>query len=94
MGSFWKKAWQGSGSGRVSFLGKEISGSVSFEWRSGGYREKNQRRRRGGEREFFRRSTCVLLRASGRGTFIRIQKQNWVEAEEEEDGREEVDSRR
>jgi len=49
---------------------------------------------RGGERESFRRSTCVLLRASGRGTFIKIQKRNWVEAEEEEDGREEVDSRR
>ncbi len=49
---------------------------------------------RGGERESFQRSTCVLLRASGRGTFIKIQKRNWVEAEEEEDGREEVDSRR
>jgi hypothetical protein len=53
MGSFWKKAWQGSGSGRVSFLGRKISGLVSLEWRSGGYREKNQRRRRGEEREFF-----------------------------------------
>ncbi len=47
-----------------------------------------------GEKESFWRSTFVLLRASGRGTFIRIQKWNWVEAEEEEDGREEVDSRR
>jgi hypothetical protein len=48
----------------------------------------------GGERESFWRSTCVLLGASGMGTFIKIQKRNWVEAEEEENGREEVDSRR
>jgi len=83
MGSFWKKAWQGSGSGGVSFFGfrqRDLGGSISLEWRSGGYRKTNQRRRRGGERESFRRSTCVLLRASGRGTFIRIQKWNEVEA--------------
>jgi hypothetical protein len=63
MGSFWKKAWQGSGSGRVSFffvLGKEISGSVSLEWRSGGYRETNQsRKQRWGERIFSEVYMCV-----------------------------------
>jgi hypothetical protein len=48
----------------------------------------------GGKRESFWRSTCVLFGTLGRGTFIRIQKRKWVEAEEEEDGREEVDSRR
>ncbi len=31
------------------FRQRDLDGSVSFEWRSGGYRETNQRRRRGGE---------------------------------------------
>jgi len=47
-------------------LGKETLGSVSLEWRSGGDRKTNQRENRGGKRESFRRSTCVLLRVSGR----------------------------
>jgi hypothetical protein len=31
------------------FRQRDLGGSVSLEWRSGGYRETNERRRRGGE---------------------------------------------
>jgi len=53
MGSFWKEAWEGSESGEFLvlcfFLAKRFRESVSLGLRSGGCREKNQRRRRGGE---------------------------------------------
>ncbi len=81
MGSFWKEAWEGSGSGEfwfpVLFGQRDLGGSVSLELRSEGCRETNQsRKRRWGERICFWRSTCVLLGASGICTFIRIQKRN------------------
>jgi hypothetical protein len=53
-----KQKW---GSFVFLFLGREISGSVSLELRSGGYRETNQsRKRRWEERIFLEVYMCVV----------------------------------
>ncbi len=82
MGSFWKKAWQGSGSGEFLFF-VFAERSLRRSLLNGGLEDIEKQTRvenEGEEKESFWRSTCVLLGASGMGTFIKIQKRNWVEA--------------